>query len=58
MLIYDRISFRYCVGFKRNNLKCIFHSAALSLMTSQYLKCVDFAKHKIKISREGNINFV
>ena len=32
------------LGFKRNRRKCNFHYAAMHMMTSQFLKFVDFTK--------------
>ena len=32
------------LGFKKNKRKCNFHYAAMPMMTSQFLKFVDFTK--------------
>ena len=50
---FDQIWFRECLGLKRNKHKCIFHYyVAITMMTSQILKSVDFTKtRKSSISR-------
>ena len=43
-LVFDQISFRQNLGFKRNKLKCNFHYVAMLMVASQILKSVDFTK--------------
>ena len=43
-IVFDQVSFLQQLGFRRNEHKCNFHYAAMSMMASQILKLVDFTK--------------
>ena len=43
-LVFDQISFKQYLGFKRNNDRCNFHYVAIPMVMSQILKSVDFTK--------------
>ena len=56
-LVFDRISFWYGLGFKRNKHKCNLHCAAMLMMTSQILKSAGFIKTQNFRYLEKEISF-